>query len=105
MHMYKSRNKNEVIPAFLVASLPSIFVITTLSLARSNIGKYNHHGLELNSATKQTKERKETFWFFQRLNESKRKEKSFCCFCKLKEQRRTGKNFENIKANKVENTM
>src|ERR1043165_7152595 len=100
MHMYKTRNKKEFIPDFLVASLPSIFVITALSLARSNVGKYNHHGVELNFATKQTKERKEIFLGFSRFHESKRKEKSFWVFCKIKEQRRTGKNFKNIKANK-----
>src|SRR3954469_24320779 len=69
--MNKSRNKIEFIPAFLVASLPSIFVITALSLARSNVGKYNHHGLELNSETKQIKEQRKYFWVFQGLTKAK----------------------------------
>src|SRR3954462_1045611 len=68
--------------------IPSVdFVITALSLARLNIGNYNHHGLELNSETKQTKEqRKLVFLDFSRFNERKRKEKIFLGFCKLKEQ-------------------
>src|SRR3954467_8543631 len=44
--------------------IPSVdFVITALSLAYSNVGKYNHHRLEMNTETKQTKDQKEIFLF------------------------------------------
>src|SRR3954471_19386956 len=98
--MYKVET-NRVQPAFLVASLPSIFIITALSLARSNVGKYNQVQLqsrtraELCKQIKLKRERK-SFWVFQSLNESKRKEKSFCCFCKLR-----GNKEEHAKTSKI----
>src|ERR1041385_2731975 len=66
-----------------------------------------HHGLELNSATKQTKERKEIFLDFSKVRRKKKKEKIFLLFLQRKNQRRTGKNFEKIKTNnhKTDNTM
>jgi len=50
-HMYKSRNKKS---SYQLSLLPSFrrFVITALLLAQSNVGNYNHHGLELNSENK-----------------------------------------------------
>src|ERR1041385_8010893 len=59
-----------------------------------------HHGLELNSATKQTKERKEIFLDFSKVKREKKKEKIFLLFLQRKNQRRTGKNFKKIKTNK-----
>src|ERR1043165_1259589 len=52
-------------------------VITALSLARSNVGNYNHHGLELNSETKQTKEQREHIFGFLRFNEAKERRNLF----------------------------
>src|ERR1041385_8061859 len=110
--MYKSRNKKSSYRFSLLhpfVDLRHHCLVTSTIEHREYIIKCKcHHRLELNSATKQTKERKENiFGFFKGLNERKRKEKYFCCFCKINEQRRTGKNFENIKANKMktDNTM
>src|ERR1043165_9838984 len=51
MHMYKSRNKK--VHTGFPCCIPSVdFVITAPSLAQSNVGNYNHHGLELNSENK-----------------------------------------------------
>ena len=84
-HIYKSKQK-EFIPAFLVASLPLIFVITALSLARSNVGKY-HPRLELNSATKQTKERKEIFLGFLKVNRKQEKGEIFMVFLQIRKNK------------------
>src|ERR1044071_6011279 len=84
LQQYKQK---EFIPAFLVASLSLIFGITALSLARSNVGKYNHHGLELNSATKQTKERKEIFLGFLKVKLKQEKEEIFLLFLQFKKSK------------------
>src|SRR3954470_22464877 len=105
MHMYKSRNKKSSYRLSLLHPFRRSSSLLPCHLHDRTEGKYNHHRLELSFATKQTKERKEIFLGFLKVNESKRKEKSYCCFCKLNEQRRTGKNFKNIKANKADNTM
>src|ERR1041384_8208860 len=75
-HMYKSRNKKSSYRLPLLHPFRR-FVITALSLARSNVGKYNHHGLELNSEPKQTKEQRKSFWFFQALKKAKERRNLF----------------------------
>src|ERR1043165_7883993 len=50
-HMYKSRNKKSSYRLSLLHPFRR-FVITALSLAQSNVGNYNHHGLEPNSENK-----------------------------------------------------
>src|SRR4051812_13315778 len=73
-HMYKSRNKKSSYRLSLLHPFCRSSSFTSLSLARSNEGKYNHHGLDPNSATKQTKERKESFLDFFKLTKAKKGE-------------------------------
>ena len=51
MHMYKVETKR--VHTGFPCCIPFVdFIITALLLARSNVGNYNHHGLELNSENK-----------------------------------------------------
>ena len=56
--------------------------------------------------TKQTKERKEIFLGFSKVNQKQKKGEILLLYLQIKkEQRRTGKNFEKIKANTMNDTM
>src|SRR4051812_33990215 len=110
MHMYKSRKK-EFILALLVASLPLIFVIIALSLARLNEERYNQVQLqpwtraELCKQSKLKRERK-SFWVFSKVNQKQKEREIFLLLLQIKkEQRRTGKFFEKMKANTMDDTM
>src|SRR3954463_5821047 len=78
-HMYKSRNKKSSYRLSLLHPFCRSSSLLPCHFARSNVGNYNRHGLELNSETKKTKEQRKLifFWGFLRFNESKRKEESF----------------------------
>src|ERR1043165_3142951 len=71
-HMYKSRNKKSSYRLSLLHPFRRFrhYCLVTRMIERR---KYNHHGLELNSETKQTKEQRKHFLGFSRFNESKRK--------------------------------
>ena len=83
-HMNKSRNKKSSCRLSLLHPFRR-FVITALLLAQSNVGNYNHHGLELNSETKQTKEQRKHFFGFFKVKRKQKKREIFLGFCKLKE--------------------
>src|SRR3954470_4970332 len=101
MHMYKSRNKKSSYRLSLLHPFRRSSSLLPCHLHDRTEGKYNHHRLELNSATKQTKERKEIFLGFLRVKLKQKKGEFFLLFLQIKrEQRRTGKNFEKIKRTK-----
>jgi tRNA-dihydrouridine synthase len=76
-----------------------------LSLARSNVGNYNHHGLELNSETKQTKEqRKHFFWVFQGLTKAKERRNLFG-FLQTKRTKKNRQKLQKDKSEPTEDTM
>jgi len=65
-----------------------------LSLAQSNVGNYNHHGLELNSETKQTKEQRKSFFLvFQGLKKAKQRRNIFG-FLQTKRTKKNGQKLQ-----------
>ena len=73
-----------------------------MSLARSNVGKYNHHGLELKYETKQTKEQRKSFFLvFQGLKKAKQRRNIFGFL----QTKRTKKNRQKLQKDKSEPTV